>query len=240
MNEKRWFLLKDEQVRGPLAAFELLKELERIGTEGCRFWAKGKPAWLDYSHVSDDLKKESMTNAPTIQTEDLWYLRNGRTELGPLTFQKLIEHLKTLKTLEKVMISKGNPKQWQEVFGDELIMEKLGINRRHNARVPLQGTMTFLDGSLRGHQAELSSVSQGGFGFRAVEGLSIGEVFKGSFISPNLSPAIHFQAEVVSLNPQIGVGAKFLHLSTEAQAQIIFYVNQFINKHPETDFKKIA
>lgn len=239
MNEKRWFMLKDEQVRGPFSAKELLREIEGINTTKMRFWAKGRPSWQPLPDVLKEIESEGSSHTIPLKAEELWLVFENKTETGPLPFEQLLEHLKSIKNLNNVKVTKHSKKQWEDVYAVPTILEKLGINRRAVPRVPVEGSVNIIDGALKGKRGELTTISQGGFGMKNIEGLSIGETFKGTFSSPGFGHPVHFQAEVVFLNKG-NIGAKFLNLSTEALSQIIFYVNQFINKHPDIDFKKIG
>ncbi|MEY4615957.1 MAG: hypothetical protein RJB66_917 [Pseudomonadota bacterium] len=239
MNEKRWFILRNEQVLGPLSAKDLLRDLEGKNNETIRLWAKGKANWQPFSELVDELKNESTNNVLVLKTDDRWWLKENGIEAGPMPFEQLIHHLKKTTNLEKIKVANYAKRQWDDVFAIPAILEKLGINRRAVPRVPIEGTATISEGPLKGQHGLLASISQGGFGIKNIEGLSIGESIKGTLNCPALGNSVHFQAEVVFINKN-SVGAKFLNLSTEGLSQIIFYVNQFISKHPDIDFRKIG
>jgi hypothetical protein len=152
----------------------------------------------------------------------------------------LLEYLKTKENFKNIYVSEEGSDEWTEVYQSDSLMVKLGVSRRGYPRVPIDGQMIIQDGPLKDRFAALTNVSKGGFGAKGITGLSIGEKFKGTFTSPSLSIPIHFQAEVVFLN-QLGlIGVLFTNLSTESLAQIIAYVRQFVQTHPDVDYRKIA
>jgi hypothetical protein len=240
MNDKKWFVLIGEKVQGPYRAAEVLNEIERGHWIGCRFWAKGKPHWMILPQFQTELHKEKNGATDAQKEEPLWFIREAGAEQGPLTFPKLFEYLKSKSNFKNILVASGVEKEWQEVYQVDSLMERLGVNRRAHPRVPIEGTLTIQDGFLRGQKFGLTTLSQGGLGAKNLAGLSIGEKFKGSFMSASLSMPIRFQAEVVFLSPEGVLGVKFINLSTEALSLIITYVRQFVLAHPDIDFQKIA
>jgi hypothetical protein len=240
MSEKKWFVLVDEKVLGPFHAAEVLKQIEQGQWSGCRFWAKGKPHWMIISQFQTELDREKQNAIEMKQPEPIWFVKDSIYEHSALTFNQLIEFLKSKQNYKNIHVAKDNKDRWQEVYHVDILMEKLGVNRRSFSRVPIEGTIAFQDGALRGKKVALTTISQGGLGASDVHGLSIGEKFRGTLTSPFLSVPIHFHAEVVFVSAEGSVGIKFINLSTEAITHIIAYVKQFVQAHPDTDYRKIA
>ncbi len=240
MNDKKWFVLIDEKVQGPYRAAEVLKEVDRGNWTGSRFWAKGKPHWMILSQFKAEVEKDCTGISQIHQDEPQWLMLDGDIELGPMTYAKLLETLKTKKTYHNIQVASDSSKQWKEVYQVDSLLEKLGVNRRAHPRVPIEGRLHIQDGFLKGQYATLTTLSQGGIGAKDIKGFSIGEKFRGSFSSPSISMPIHFHAEVVFMSPSGALGLKFTNVSTESLTQIIAYVKQFVQSHPEIDFRKIA
>lgn len=240
MSEKKWFVLIDEKVQGPYRVADVLKEVERGNWTGSRFWAKGKPHWMILSQFQSEVEKERSGKNQPHHEEPQWYMLADGVEQGPLTYTKLLDSLKNKPNYKNIQVSSEPTKEWREVYQVDALMEKLGVNRRTHPRVPIDGILVVQDGFLKGKQATLTTLSQGGVGAKDIKGFSIGEKFKGSFSSPSIPVPIYFQAEVVFMSPQGTLGLKFLNVSTESLAQIIAYVKQFVQSHPEVDFRKIA
>lgn len=240
MSTKKWFILKSEKVFGPYRAHEVIEQVNQGLWNDSRFWAKGQQGWMIYSQALQHLNTDMKNQGTEQQHELLWYYRAQQNEFGPFTFEQLIDQLKKHRHQKGVTVASGAKDEWQEVYQVESLLERLGINRRAHDRVPIDGQILFTDGALQGKSFSIETISQRGLGCLAVKGLSIGEKFKGTIRSNSLAVPLHFQAEVVFLNPNGGLGARFINLSTEAQTHIIAYVKQFVRKHPHIDFKKTA
>lgn len=241
MDMKSWFILSNDEINGPFQQSDIVKDLHEGKWKEARFWSKGKPHWLTPTQF-----KEVITAVQKKQTElnrhqdVLWSLKDQETEYGPWKYEDLINYLKTKKQYKNIFVSNNVNPAWEAVYQVESLMDKLGVNRRQYPRVPILGTISILDGFLKGKKSPLTTLSQGGLGAKELQGLSIGEKLKGVFSISHFQTPIHFQGEVVALHPDGGFDLKFTNISAEGLSQIIAYVKQFVDAHPLTDFKKIA
>lgn len=240
MDIKNWFILSNDVVNGPFNQSDVLKEIMEGKWNDARFWSKGKPHWMTSTQFKEDLSAQK--NQPEIHRsqEVLWSLKDRNTQYGPWKYEELVKFLKKKKHYKNIFVSNNITQTWEAVYQIESLLEKLGVNRRQSPRVPILGTISILDGFLKGKNGSLTTLSQGGLGAKELAGLSIGEKIKGVFSISHLQTPIHFQGEIVSLHPEGGFDLKFTNISTEGLSQIIAYVKQFVEAHPETDFKKIA
>lgn len=241
MVDKKWFILLNDKVSGPYKSQEVLESINNNQWNEGRFWTKGQSSWKLLTEFKQTLENENQTKKEMQSNKLFWFIKDNDTELGPFTFDNMIQYLKTKLAHQNIFISQETNKNWKELFQFEEVIEKLGITRRANSRVPINGLMTIVEGELKGRKSELFSLSQGGVGVRGLEQLSLGEKIKGIISSTNLPFPIHFQGEVVFINTEkTEIGLQFSNLSAEALSQIIAYVKQFVESHPEVDFRKVS
>lgn len=230
----------DDKVSGPFSGPEALLTGKKGESAGLRFWAKGKTHWMDFSQVKAELSTNPPAPSKNGHTENSWFLKEGDNIQGPLTLIQLVERIKSKGSPNNLLISSEEKPQWVDLFHCEAIAEHLGIDRRKDPRVPIDGQLIIQSDAFRGKVGKLTTLNEGGLGAHSIDGLSIGELFKGTISSPSLSATIHFQGEVVNISDKQIIGVKFIQLSSEARALIIAYINQFIKLHPEIDFKTPA
>ncbi len=242
MDIKSWFILSNDVINGPYQQSEIVNELSEGKWKDARFWSKGKPHWLTPAQFKEviTIVQKKQTDLPHPQ-DVLWSLKDLDIQLGPWMYDDLINYLRTKKHYKNIFVSNNVNQVWEAVYQNESLMDKLGVNRRHFSRVPILGTISILDGFLKGKKGPLTTLSQGGLGAKELQGLSIGEKIKGVFSISHFQTPIHFQGEVVALHPDGGgFDLKFTNISAEGLSQIIAYVKHFVDAHPNTDFKKIA
>lgn len=237
---KSWFILSNDVINGPYTQSEVVKEIAEGKWKEARFWSKGKPHWMTSAQFKEDITtQKKQADLPRPQ-DVLWSLKEQDTQHGPWKYEELVNFLKKKKHYKNIFVSNNVNPVWEAVYQIESLMDKLGVNRRQSARVPIFGTISILDGFLKGKKGPLTTLSQGGLGAKELKGLSIGEKIKGVFSISHLQTPIHFQGEVVTIHPDGGFDLKFTNISAEGVSQIIAYVKQFMHAHPDTDFKKIA
>jgi hypothetical protein len=242
MEEKKWFILNNEKVQGPFTPSDLDKKFEKQKRDESKFWARGKPQWMTEPQFREELQKEyeNALKENQKQAERLWKVIDNDSELKPMPYEELLDFLKTKNNLANIKIWTEGYKDWQDVYQIEKILDELGVNRRQHPRVPIKGTIHIEAQNGSHWEAELSMISQGGFGLKKAHSISIGERIKGTLSSTNLPMTIHCAAEVVFVNSAGFVGFRFLNISTEGRSSIIAYVKQFIDSHPEGSFTKMS
>lgn len=241
MDMKSWFILSNDIVNGPFTQSDVLKEIMEGKWKEARFWSKGKAHWMTPAQFKEDISAQKKQAELPRPQDVLWSLKDQDTQYGPWKYEELIKFLKTKKNYKNISVSNNITQTWEAVYQIESLMDKLGVNRRQSPRVPILGTISILDGYLKGKKGSLTTLSQGGLGAKELSGLSIGEKIKGVFSISHFQTPIHFQGEVVALHPDGGgFDLKFTNISAEGLSQIIAYVKQFVEAHPDTDFKKIA
>ncbi len=242
MEQKKWFYLHQEQVKGPFTPTEVEKEVADGNSAAiAKFWSRGKPSWLTYSQFKQELVKDKEQEKVGLQKENerLWKVKENDLELQPMTYDTLLNFLKDKKNLANILLWTEGYQNWQEVYHIEKILDELGINRRQHPRVPVTGKihLEMENGDL--FEAELNMISQGGFGVASTNSLSIGELVRATIISPELKTNIHCTAEVVVINPQGGAGFTFINISDESRSSIISYVKKLVESNPSDTFTKM-
>jgi hypothetical protein len=187
-----------------------------------------------------NVENENIEKANQKQAERLWKVMDNESELPPMSYDDLLLFLKNKNTLANIKIWTEGYKDWQDVYQIEKILDELGVSRRHHPRVPINATIHIEAQNGSHWEAELSMISQGGFGLNKAHTISIGERVKGTITSSSLPMSIHCAAEVVFVNNLGFVGFRFLNISTEAKSSVIAYVKHFVDTHPEGSFTKMV
>lgn len=242
MEEKKWFILYKDKVQGPFTPSDLQGKFDQKQRDESRFWARGKPQWMSETQFKEELirEMEQAQKESLKQSERIWKIMDNDTELKPMTYENLLMFLKSKKNLANIKLWTEGYKEWQDVYQIEKILDEIGVNRRQHPRVPIKGKI-HIEASNGSHwEAELSMISQGGFGIKNAHAVSIGEQIKATLTSQSLPMPVHCAAEVVFVNSSGFVGFRFMNISIESKSTIIAYVKQFIDSHPEESFIKMS
>jgi hypothetical protein len=135
--------------------------------------------------------------------------------------------------ITKVSIQDPKTKEWKDVYAFPDIVERLGISRRTQARVPILAQFTGKSNKNPEVSYRVISISQGGVGFTENYELKIGDEVEGQISSPHFFQSINVKAEVVYAGQDGYIGLKFTLVPDEAKAAIIEYVKKF-GKHAVT------
>lgn len=127
----------------------------------------------------------------------------------------------------KVSIQDPKTKDWKDVYAFPDIVERLGLSRRKQSRVPILAQ--FSGRSTKSEQASyrLITISQGGMGFTENFELQIGDEVDGHISSPHFFQAVHVKAEVIYAGADGYIGLKFKDTTDETRAAIIEYIKKF-------------
>ena len=233
MEEKRWFLLSQGQVRGPYERADLEGELPKAKTP--LIWGRGQVEWVTPDKWHKLLVEQEATAQKSRQPERLWRVRIQDQELQPMPYEQMIHALKERGTFQDVWIWTEGYSEWRDVYQVHKIMDELGVGRRAHPRVPIGGQVT-CEGPSGSFVARALSVSEGGLGMTEAPPIKIGEKFKIILKSPNLFAPIHATAEIVFVGQDSYAGLKFIGLQMESKSAIIEYVKKFLETHPAGEF----
>lgn len=229
MEEKRWFILSQGQVKGPFAKAALESELpESISP---LIWGRGQTEWVTPDKWVKLLADQEASAAKAKQPERMWRVRIGGQELKPMTYPQMIDALKDRGNFQDVWIWTEGYSEWRDVYQIHKVMDELGVGRRAHPRVPISGQV-MCEGAAGSFVGRALSVSEGGLGMTESPLVKIGEKFKVVLKSPNLFTPIHATAEVVYVGQDGYAGMKFVGLQTESKSAIIEYVKKFQDAQP--------
>lgn len=141
-------------------------------------WSVGSPEWVPLKthlpHFSEFLKSQ-------IDAEDQphWMFQYNGQCSNPMTLHELMEQIQNIPHYVKsVLIKQKDHSEWRPVTSFHELMNLLGINQRHNKRVPLtaKGAVE-LNGYIR--PCGVKTLSIGGLGFNCEdENFFVGQKLK--------------------------------------------------------------
>jgi hypothetical protein len=223
--EKKWFAMVDGKIKGPYDRPEL--ETQMSGWQNPLIWGRGQSEWVPPTKWLQALHKtEELVKASQVHPAQMWRVKNGEQETKPMTHDQMMVFLKELTDLSQVKLWTEGYADWKEVFQIHKIMDDLGVSRRVHPRVPIMGTLA-CEGNGVNFNARLQSISEGGLGVITPQPIRIGEKFRATVKSPNLTSPISMTIEVVYTAASGYAGLRFSGLQTEAQSLIVEYVNKF-------------
>jgi hypothetical protein len=253
----KWFLQFHGRVQGPfsdeLLDIELRNKNER-DLEQIMVWKRGLTDWLKatkWQHeatiaASTQLYAEEATQvnyaAPTSQktnnasektlADTLAESAFFRVQLNfvdqPLmTKPELLTYISKLTDVSKLSIQNPKTKEWNEVFAYPDIVERLGLSRRKQSRVPILAQFTGNSNKHPDLAAKIVTISEGGMGFTEVFDLKISDTVEGQIASPQFFQPINVKAEVIYAGLDGYIGLKFTQINDESKATIIEYVKKF-------------
>lgn len=126
-----------------------------------------------------------------------------------------------------IAIQDPKSKEWKEVYAFPDIIEKLGISRRKDPRVPILAQFTGRTNRNPQFAARIITISEGGVGLTEVHELNIGDDVEGQMTSPHFFQPVNFRAEVVYAGLDGYIGLKFNQINEESKASIVDYIKKF-------------
>lgn len=255
----KWFLQIHGQIQGPFGQDDLQNALQRLGDDRLAqalVWRRGMPEWVQAANW-DNADRSFIPAAPSTPaagqpedpekagealfektfsqsfTEGVFYRAQINFVDQPLMSKsELMALIARQQDVSAVSIQDPQTKEWKEVYAFPDIVERLGLSRRKQARVPIlaqftgktiqAGEATGADNSYR-----VITISQGGVGFTETYDLKIGDEVDGHISSPHFFQPVHVKAEVIYAGQDGYVGLKFIQLEDEASSAIIDYIKKF-------------
>lgn len=147
---------------------------------------------------------------------------------GEMTKEELTTFTAKQEDVSKISIFDKKEKEWKEIYSMPDIVQRLGITRRENQRVPI---LAQFSGSLVGTgskvNARVITISHGGMGITDNFELKLGETIHGQLTSPHFYSPLTLTAEVTYAGLDGYVGLKFVNLNAEMQALVVDYIKRF-------------
>lgn len=225
MEGRKWFVLSEDQVRGPFEKEQIPAEITKVHSP--LIWGRGLSDWLtpeQWNKVIVDYQANA--DRARAANERQWMVRYRGQELQPMHYAQMIEYLRSIPDHAEVLIwTEGYP-EWKEIYQIHKILDDLGVSRRRHPRVPIMGQVEF-ESPNGGFNGRALSISEGGLGVTDTPPVRIGDKFKVVIKSPNLFSQLHASAEVVFAGSDGYCGLKFSGLPMESKSAIIEYVKRF-------------
>jgi hypothetical protein len=225
MTAKKWFFLINNEVKGPFPESEV-HSLVQKHADGL-VWGQGLSEW-----VTPDIWKKTLSDLQDILSSlqmDMtpqWKIRQGDFEAGPFVYDQMIQVLKAHPNAGDVDLFHEGEEGWKGIYSFPTIVEEVGITRRSHQRVPISGIFRYeKEGAT--FDSLLSSISEGGIGILEAQGLSIGDVIKGTIQSPQLPTPLTCTCEAMYRQDDSSWGLKFQNLTLESKSLIVSYTQKF-------------
>ncbi len=224
-NSNKWFFLLNNEVKGPYAESEI-DSLASQNPEGL-VWGHGLSEWVkpeDWKRTLQSL--DDILSSLQNDMKPQWRLKQGDYEAGPFTYDQLIQVLKSHPNAGEVLIFQEGDTDWKSIYSHPTIVEEVGITRRSHLRVPLSGVFRYeKEGAI--YEALLSSISEGGLGILEAQGVSVGDLLKGTIESPQLPTPLTCTCEALYRQDDSTWGLRFVNLPLESQSLVIAYAQKF-------------
>jgi hypothetical protein len=209
-----WFIHANDVVTGPFDTDTVRTKLQTGQVpSGSYIWWKGQREWIPISAWESQVD----------------HIDAGRTPLGPLTENELIENLKSMISLARVRLWAVGMEKWTSLFEVPDVMDALGISRRENQRAPLMGTVavTRSNEDPKGYVLRTAAISVGGMGVNGKHDLRSGDAVSLLIKSPEIPGNMHLRGEVAYVTANGYCGIRFMQIHAESQAMILAYVKKF-------------
>ena len=147
---------------------------------------------------------------------------------GEMTKEELTAFTAKQEDVSKISIFDKKDREWKEIYSMPDIVQRLGISRRENQRVPIlaQFSGTHL-GTNERFNGRVITISEGGIGITDNFDLKLGETIQGQLTSPHFYSPVNMTAEVTYAGLDGYVGLKFVNMNDETKALVMDYIKRF-------------
>ncbi|MFZ3229234.1 MAG: PilZ domain-containing protein [Pseudobdellovibrio sp.] len=248
----KWFLQFHGRVDGPFSNAALAAELRNHNEselEKVLVWKRGKTEWFRATKWQPETETASFAPSadeePTQATNIIPNSSNEKTladtfaesafyrvqlnfvDQPLMSKPELLTYISKLTDVSKLSIQNPKTKEWNEVFAFPDIVERLGLSRRKQSRVPILAQFAGTSSKHSELNAKIVTISEGGMGFTEVFDLKIGDTAEGQVMSPQFFQPINVKAEVIYSGLDGYIGLKFTQINDESRSSIIEYVKKF-------------
>ncbi len=252
--ETKWFLQLNGHVQGPFNQNTLQDTIQGLGSDNSEqayIWKRGLPEWvkakalhsinMDQEFTQPPEPQDANTQTHAVQLDELFEKTFSHTftegafyraqvnfvDQPLMTKAELLTLIAKQQDVSKVSIQDPKTKEWKEVYAFPDIVERLGLSRRKQARVPILAQFTGKSNTKNEVSYRVITISQGGMGFTDNFELNIGDEVDGQVSSPHFFQSINVKAEVIYAGQDGYIGLKFTQIPDEARAAIIEYIKKF-------------
>lgn len=248
MNQTKWFLQLNGQVQGPLSQDSLSGAIQNLNADNLSqalVWTRGLPEWIraeKWNSSEQTVAQISNLETPAPQQDELYektfnqkkidYNQLYRVQLNyidqsPMTKNELMTFIAKQEDVSRISILDPKNKEWREIYAFPDIVEKLGLSRRKQPRVPILAQFSGKVNTRKDINSTVITISQGGMGFTENFELMIGDEVEGSITSPHFFQPINVKADVIYAGTDGYVGLKFSQIADEAKSALIDYIKKF-------------
>ena len=146
---------------------------------------------------------------------------------------ELLSLISKQEDVSDISIQDPKTKEWKEVYAFPDIVEKLGISRRKQQRVPILAQFNGRSNKSKNVSYRVITVSEGGMGFTENYDLKIGDDVEGQITSPHFFQPISVKADVIYAGLDGYIGLKFSQITDETKAAVIEYIKKFGKQTPK-------
>ncbi len=245
----KWFLQVSGRIKGPYTNESMQSTLAQISEsqmQSAYFWKRGLTEWMRAPKWRADIatqfapaevtaqtqtgaQKETTMGKNSTGTKDIatYRVQINFVDQPAMSKTDLLNFISKQQDLTKIAIQNPQTKEWSDVYGFPDIVERLGISRRKNSRVPILAQFTGTAKGQMSFAAKIVTISEGGMGFTEVFNLQIGDQVEGQLVSPHFFQPINLIADVIYSGLDGYIGLKFTTINDEAKSAIIEYVKKF-------------
>ena len=227
------FVWQNKQVIGPFDRPQFVQMLEEGAIhKKSRVWWRGQEEWTTVQAFLEF--RPQGTDKTRNNKDQQWFLEQDGKTFGPLSRLDMIGHLRGNKNYSNIRIWKRGERARATVYQYTDLSDALGIIKRKSPRAPIVGDVV-VQSSQGVKKAKLCSISEGGIGITAVEGLSEGQKLQIEIESPLLSSSLVVEGSVRYLAASGRIGIQFDSIGSESLSTIVEYINQFSKQDNETE-----
>lgn len=256
MSGTKWFIQLHGQIQGPLNQGDFENTVSGLNddiAQTAMVWRKGFSQWVKANEWTIEDQRNSLLGAKSgnRKSAEQDSSQNNGDDLFEKTFgqsftegefyrvqlnfvdqplmskEELLAFIAKQQDVSAVSIQDPKSKEWKEVYVFADIVEKLGLSRRKQARVPILAQFSGKSNKNEEASYRVITISQGGMGFTENFDLQIGDEVEGQISSPHFFQPVQVKAEVIYAGQDGYVGLKFSQLTDEAKTAIIDYIKKF-------------
>lgn len=147
---------------------------------------------------------------------------------GEMTKEELTAFTAKQEDVSKISIFDKKDREWKEIYSIPDIVQRLGLSRRENQRVPILAQFSGIHlGTNEKINGRVITISQGGIGITDNFDLKLGETIQGQLTSPHFYSPVNMTAEVTYAGLDGYVGLKFVNMNDEMMALVMDYIKRF-------------
>lgn len=222
---RKWFLLIENEVRGPFEEESLDSYLSRYPE--VLVWGPGLAEWMsltEWKKMILNLKEVWSTIQKDLSP--IWYAQTSTQDEGPFSFPDLVFFIRNQIEPSAVKVRLENESDWKEISDFPDILNEIGISRRKHKRVPISGSFAYQKNDLQ-NQIPLVNISEGGFGVSEAYDLRVHDLLEGEILSPSLERTLKVHCRVLYKSDHFSWGLQFSVLRPEDRDVIAKYVLKF-------------